>query len=80
MQRNACALRERELAAVDLRLTGEHAQERRLAGAVRPGEGEPVAALDLEDTPSKSGEPLSSLRRLVAMTTAMTPNRVERDA
>ncbi len=31
-----------------LRLTREHAQQRRLAGAVRPGEREPVAALDAE--------------------------------
>ena len=48
VQRDARALRERELAAVHLRLTGEHAEQRRLAGAVRPGEGESVAALDLE--------------------------------
>ena len=48
VQRDARALLERELAAVDLGLPGEHAEQRRLAGAVRPGEREPLAALDLE--------------------------------
>ena len=48
VQCDARALRERELAAVDLGLAGEHAQQRRLAGAVRPGERDAVAALDLE--------------------------------
>ena len=45
---DARALRERELAAVELGLPGEDAEQRRLAGAVRPGEGEALAALDLE--------------------------------
>ena len=48
MQRDACPLRERELAAVHLALTGQHAQQRRLAGAVRPGQRDAVATLDLE--------------------------------
>ncbi len=48
VERDACALREGELAAVDLGLAGEHAQQRRLTGAVRPGERDPIAALDLE--------------------------------
>ena len=51
VQRDPRALRERELAAVDLGLAGEHPQERRLAGAVRPGEREPVAPLDRERDP-----------------------------
>ena len=42
VERDARALRERELAAVDLGLAGEHAQERRLAGAVRPGRARPA--------------------------------------
>ena len=48
VERDAGALLERELPAVHLRLPGEHAQQRRLAGAVRSGERNPVAALDLE--------------------------------
>ena len=40
---NARALRERELAALERRLTGDRAQQRRLAGAVRPRERQPVA-------------------------------------
>ena len=39
---------ERDLAALDARLAGERAEQRRLAGAVRAGEGDAVAALDLE--------------------------------
>ncbi len=45
---DARALLEHELAAVQLGLAGEAAQERRLARAVGPGEGYAVAALDLE--------------------------------
>src|SRR5207342_297869 len=45
---DARALREREFSAVELGLLGEDAEQRRLAGAVRPGEGETLAALDLE--------------------------------
>ena len=48
VQRDARALRERELAAVDLGLAGEHAQERRLAGAVRAAERDALATLHLE--------------------------------
>ena len=48
VQRDARALLERELAAVQPGLAGEDAEQRRLAGAVRPGEREAVAALDLE--------------------------------
>ena len=48
VQRDPRALRERDLAALQLGLARERAQERRLAGAVRAGEREPVAALDLE--------------------------------
>ena len=48
VQRDARPLLERELAAVLLGLAREHAEQRRLAGAVRPGERDAVAALDLE--------------------------------
>ena len=48
VERDAGALLPRELAAGELRLADQRAQQRRLAGAVRPGEREPVAALDLE--------------------------------
>ena len=48
VQRDARALLPGELAARQLGLADERAQERRLAGAVRPREREPVAALDLE--------------------------------
>src|SRR2546427_4529408 len=39
---------EHELAAVKLRLAREDPKQRRLAGAVRAGKREPLAALDLE--------------------------------
>ena len=42
------ALGEGELAAVDLAFADEHPQQRRLAGAVRAGEREPLAPLDRE--------------------------------
>jgi hypothetical protein len=45
---NPRALGERELAAVDLALADEHPQQRRLAGAVRAGEREPLAPVDRE--------------------------------
>src|SRR5262249_50607570 len=48
VQRDPRALRERELAAVHLGLPREHPQKGRLAGAVRSGEGDAVATLDLE--------------------------------
>jgi hypothetical protein len=48
VERDARPLRECERAAVDAELAGQHPKQRRLPGAVRPGEGEPVAALDLE--------------------------------
>ena len=48
VQRDARALLEGELAAVDRRLAREHPQQRRLARAVAPGDGQPVAALELE--------------------------------
>ncbi len=48
MQRDSHPLLERELAALQARLADERAEQRRLPGPVRPGEGDPVAALDLE--------------------------------
>ncbi len=45
---DARPLRERELASVAFALAHEHAQQRRLAGAVWPGKGQSVAALDRE--------------------------------
>ena len=48
VQRDPRPLGERELAAVLLGLAGEDPQQRRLAGAVRPGERDAVAALDGE--------------------------------
>jgi len=48
VQRCARPLLERKLAALELCLPDERAQERRLAGAVRPGERDAVLALDLE--------------------------------
>src|SRR4029453_18878436 len=64
VERDARALRERELAAVDLALAGQHAQQRGFAGAVRPGQRDALAALDLEgDAVEKdvSGELLSEI-------------------
>ena len=72
VERDARPLRERELAALERGLAGDRAQERRLAGAVRPGEREPVLAPDRERDASKSGSPENSLRSLDAMRTAMT--------
>src|SRR5581483_10481588 len=48
VERDARALREGELAAVQLGLAGEDPEQRRLAGAVGAGERKPVATLDLE--------------------------------
>ena len=48
VERDARALGERELAAVDLGLAGEHAQEGRLAGAVGTAERDTLATLHLE--------------------------------
>ena len=48
VQRDARALLPGELAARELGLADQRAQQRRLAGAVRAGEREPVPALDLE--------------------------------
>jgi hypothetical protein len=48
VERDARALLVHEAAAVDRRLAREHAQERRLARAVAPGDRQPVAALELE--------------------------------
>ena len=48
VQGDLAALLEDEVAAVDRRLAGEHPQQRRLAGAVAPGDREPLAALELE--------------------------------
>jgi hypothetical protein len=48
VQRDARSLLEDELAAVDSRLPGEHAQQGGLPGAVAPGERHAVAALELE--------------------------------
>ena len=48
VKRDPRSLLQRELAAVDRDLACQLAQQRRLAGAVRPREREPVLALDLE--------------------------------
>src|SRR5581483_9336997 len=48
VERDTRPLLERELAAVLLRLAGEDAEQRRLAGAVRPGERNAVAPFDGE--------------------------------
>ena len=48
VQRDPRAPLESELAALERRLTGDRAQQRRLPGAVRAGERQAVAALDLE--------------------------------
>ena len=48
VQRHPGALLPGELAAGELGLADQRAQQRRLAGAVRAGEREPVAPLDLE--------------------------------
>ena len=48
VQRDARALRERDLACGHVRLSREHAQQGRLASAVGPGERDDVAALDAE--------------------------------
>ncbi len=48
VQRDTGVLCERELATVDLCLAGEHPQQRRLAGAVAPGNRQPLAPLELE--------------------------------
>ena len=47
VERHARALRERELAAVDRRLPGEHAEECRLAGAVWTEQGKTITAANL---------------------------------
>ena len=48
VERDPRALLPRELAALELGLAHQRPQQRRLAGAVRPGQRQPVAALDLE--------------------------------
>ena len=48
VQRDLAALLEGQVAAVDRRLAGEHPQQRRLAGAVAPGDRQPLTALELE--------------------------------
>src|SRR5918995_1573636 len=48
VERHARALRERELAAVDRRFPGEHAEERRLAGTVWTEQGKTITAADRE--------------------------------
>src|SRR5581483_4323521 len=48
VQCDARSFRERELAAVEISLAGEDAQQRGLSGSVRPGQREALAALDLE--------------------------------
>jgi hypothetical protein len=48
VQRDPRSLLERELAAVQLRLARQDPEQRRLAGPVGAGQGEPVTALDLE--------------------------------
>ena len=54
VQRDPHVLGEDELAAVDPALAREHPQQRRLARAVAPGQGQPVPALELErDAPEQ---------------------------
>jgi hypothetical protein len=48
VERDSRSLLERELAALDRRLTRDRAQERRLAGAVGSGEREAILAPDRE--------------------------------
>ena len=48
VERDARPLLEREIATLEARLADERTQQRRLAGAVRPGERDAVAALHLE--------------------------------
>ena len=55
VERDPRALLEGQLAALDRRLAGEHPEQRRLAGAVRPGERQAVAALELEGDPVEEG-------------------------
>ena len=55
VQRDARVLREGELAARQRRLPDDRAQERRLAGPVRPGERESVAAAQPERDPVEEG-------------------------
>ena len=55
VQRDAGALLPGELTACELRLAHQGTQQRRLAGAVRAGEREPVAALELERDPVEEG-------------------------
>ena len=55
VQRELDVLGERELAAVDPALAGQHPQQRRLARAVAPGQGQPVAPLELERDAAQQG-------------------------
>ena len=55
VERDAGALLPGELAACELGLAHQGTQQRRLAGAVRAGEREPVAALELERDPVEEG-------------------------
>jgi hypothetical protein len=51
------ALLEGQLAAVDAGFARHHPEEGGLAGAVAPGEGHPVAALELERHAAEQGRP-----------------------
>ena len=65
VQRDARPFCERELAALHRRLARERAQQRRLAGAVRPGRARAGRARStVNDTPSKSGSPGELLAQL----------------
>jgi len=48
VERDPRPLGERELAAVHVGLAGQHPEQGRLAGPVRPGQRKPLAALHLE--------------------------------
>ena len=48
VERDLGVLGQHQLAEVDRRLAGQHPEQRRLAGAVAPGQRHPVAALELE--------------------------------
>jgi hypothetical protein len=51
------SFREGELPGGDARLSGQHAEQRRLPGAVRAGEGDDIAALDAERDAVEEGSP-----------------------
>ena len=77
VQRDARPLLERELAAVLLRLAREDPQQRRLAGAVRPGERNAVAPLDGERDAVEEDVPRELLAEVRCDDDCHSPIRVE---